>query len=57
MWLMFLQANQKNERYSLRFLRLKANKKGTPDVFTAPIALGKVSLIHLEVKMSEIRLK
>ena len=55
MWLTFLQAKQTKKRYKLRFLRLKANKKGTSDVFTDSNALRKVSLKHLVVKMSKIR--
>ena len=40
--------------YKLRFLRLKANKNGTADVFTDSTALRKVSLKHLVVKMSKM---
>ena len=43
-WLMFLQAKQTKKMYKLWFLRLKANKKGTSDVFTDSTALRKVSL-------------
>ena len=43
--------------YKLRFVRLKANKKGTPNEFTDSTALRKVSLKHLVVKMSEIQYK
>ena len=52
---MFLLANQKKKRYRWCFLRLKANKKGTPDLFTGSTDLKKVSLIHLEVKMLQER--
>ena len=43
--------------YKLRFVRLKAKKKGTPNEFTDSTALRKVSLKHLVVKMSEIQYK
>ena len=35
------------------FVRLKANKKFTPDVFLGSTDLREVSLIHLEVNMSK----
>ena len=54
---MFLQAKQTKKMFKLWFLRLKANKKGTPDVFTDSTALRKVSLNDLIVKMSKIRHK
>ena len=54
---MFLLANQKKKRYRWCFLRLKANKKGTPDLFTGSTDLKKVSLIDLEVKMLQERYK
>ena len=57
MCLAFLQAKKTKKRYKERFLRLKANKKGTPDVFTDSTALRKVSLNDLIVKMSKIRHK
>ena len=39
--------------YRVLFVRLKANKKCTPDVFIGSTELGKVSLINLEVNMLE----
>ena len=50
-------ANLKIKRYRVPFLEIKANKKCTADVCRGSTALGKVSLIDLEVKMSEIRYK
>ena len=35
-------------------MRLKAKKKCTPDVFLGSADLREVSLIHLEVNMSEV---
>ena len=52
---MFLQAKQTKKMFKLWFLRLKANKKGTPDVFTDSTPLRKWSLKYLVVKMSKIR--
>ena len=43
--------------YRVEFVRLKANKKCMTDLFFGSNALGKVSLLHLEVEMSEIRYK
>ena len=45
--------NLKKKRYRVPFVRLKAKKKCTPDVFTGSTNLKKVSLIYLEVNMSE----
>ena len=39
--------------YSVPFVRLKANKRCTPDVFTGSTILKKVSPIHLEDNISE----
>ena len=55
MCLAFLQAKKTKKRYKERFLRLKANKKGTPDVFTDSTPVRKWSLKYLVVKMSKIR--
>ena len=52
LWLRFMLDNLKKKRYRVPFVRLKANKKCTPDVFTGSTNL-KVSLIHLQVNMSE----
>ena len=52
-WLRFRLANLKKKRYRVLFLELKANKKCTADEFTGSTYLRKVSLIHLEVNMSE----
>ena len=54
MWLTFLEAKQTKKMYKLRFVRLKANKKGTLDKFKDSTALRKLSLKHLVVKMAEI---
>ena len=51
----FLYANLKKKRYRVEFVRLKANKKYTLDVFTGLNALGEMSLKYLHVIMSEIR--
>ena len=56
-WLTFLHDKKTKKRYKLRFLRLEANRKGTPDVFRDSTALRKVSLKHLVAKMSKIRNK
>ena len=53
LWLRFMLDNLKKKRYRVPFVRLKANKKCTPDVFTGSTNLKKVSLIYLEVNMSE----
>ena len=42
-----------NKRYRWYFLRLKANKKGNPDVFTGSTALTNTLLIHFQFKMSK----
>ena len=39
--------------YRVPFVRLKKSKVCTPDVITGSTDLKKVSLIHLEVNMSE----
>ena len=46
-------ANLKKKSCRVQFLDLKANKKCTPYVFTSSTDLRNVSLIHLEVNMSE----
>ena len=46
-------ATHKKKRYRVQFVRLKANKKCTPHVFTGSADLRNVSLIHLEVNMSK----
>ena len=50
-WFAFLYANLQKKRYREQFVRLKAKNKCTSDVFTGLTALGKVSLIYLEVIM------
>ena len=47
----------KEKRYGWRFLRLKTGIKGTPRVLTGSLAVGKMSLINVEVKMLEKRQK
>ena len=54
-WLTFLYTNLKKKWYRVEFVRLKANKKCTPDVFTGLNALEEMSLKHLLVIMSEIQ--
>ena len=51
--LRFILANLKKNIYRVPFLGLKVNEKCTSDVFTSSTDLRKVSLIHLEVNMSE----
>ena len=52
-WLTFLQEKLKKKMYRVPFVRLKDSKMCTPDVFTGSTDLKKVTLIHLEVNMSE----
>ena len=47
----------KEKRYGWHFLRLKTSIKGTPRVLTGSLAVGKKSLINVEVKMLEERQK
>ena len=49
----FFARKPKEEKYGWRFLRLKANSKGTSDLFTGSKALKKVLLINLAGKMPE----
>ena len=53
----FSGSKPKEKRYGWRFLRLKTSNKSTPRVLTGSPAVGKVSLITLELKMVEERQK
>ena len=53
LWLRIVLATHKKKRYRVPIVRLKANKKCTPHVFTGSADLRNVSLIHLEVNMSK----
>ena len=55
--LQFSESKPKEKRYGWRFLRLKTSNKSTPRVLTGSPAVGKVSLITLELKMVEERQK
>ena len=47
----------KEKSHGWRILRLKANKKGTHDVFTGSFVWRNVSLMHLENETPEERYK
>ena len=52
-WLRFTLANLKKKQLQGTIFAVKSQQKITPDVFTPSTDLRKVSLIHLEVNLSE----
>ena len=53
LWLRFTLANLKKKMLQGTIFAVKIQQKITPDVFTPSTDLRKVSLIHLEVNLSE----